>query len=361
MADGSAIEIENEQNKPINSSTSVSKISFSIDSLLSRNYNNNNNKQSSNSVNDRLTTKCDQNDKLDQPIDLLSSLRSKYFMNAPEVSGSELESEKPEVKYGGCEESFVCGSDVASMSTSDLDNDDFEEILSSQSSARFGRTRRDFEDDAAEVGGVEDGGRARSNSVSDVDVENDNYDDNNSESKEDRKKRPRTAFTAHQIKALEAEFERNKYLSVAKRLQLARGLRLTETQIKIWFQNRRTKWKRKYTNDVELLAQQYYSSMGVLAPRPMFLGDRLWIFNCPNQLQIGHVPVNQWPRQAGSNPIPTPQIHDTLPRHYFPLGFVKGGPETNFLAPSSSGFEPTTYPPSTIMQNPNLLHPENNL
>ena len=47
-------------------------------------------------------------------------------------------------------------------------------------------------------------------------------------------------------------------------------------QIKIWFQNRRTKWKRKYTNDLELLAQQYYSSLGNMAPRPMVLGDRLW-------------------------------------------------------------------------------------
>lgn len=93
---------------------------------------------------------------------------------------------------------------------------------------------------------------------------------------EERKKRPRTAFTAAQIKSLEAEFERNKYLSVAKRCQLSKSLKLTETQIKIWFQNRRTKWKRKYTNDVELLAQQYYSSMGILTPRPIFLGDRLW-------------------------------------------------------------------------------------
>ncbi len=47
----------------------------------------------------------------------------------------------------------------------------------------------------------------------------------------DRKKRPRTAFTASQIKALEQEFERNKYLSVSKRLQLSKQLKLTETQV----------------------------------------------------------------------------------------------------------------------------------
>ncbi|KAK0158766.1 hypothetical protein PV328_009722 [Microctonus aethiopoides] len=93
-------------------------------------------------------------------------------------------------------------------------------------------------------------------------------------SDEDRKKRPRTAFTATQIKSLESEFERNRYLSVAKRLQLSKSLKLTETQIKIWFQNRRTKWKRKYNNDVELLAQQYYSSLGI----PTF-------FDYPGQLQ----------------------------------------------------------------------------
>lgn len=50
-------------------------------------------------------------------------------------------------------------------------------------------------------------------------------------SEEERKKRPRTAFTAAQIKSLEAEFERNKYLSVAKRCQLSKNLKLTETQV----------------------------------------------------------------------------------------------------------------------------------
>lgn len=49
----------------------------------------------------------------------------------------------------------------------------------------------------------------------------------------ERKKRPRTAFTASQVKALESEFERNKYLSVAKRSQLAKSLKLTETQVSL--------------------------------------------------------------------------------------------------------------------------------
>ncbi|XP_041786917.1 ventral anterior homeobox 2-like [Anopheles merus] len=90
---------------------------------------------------------------------------------------------------------------------------------------------------------------------------------------DDRKKRPRTAFSAAQIKALETEFERGKYLSVAKRTALAKQLHLTETQIKIWFQNRRTKWKRKYTADVESLASHYYSQLGIGSfARPMVVG-----------------------------------------------------------------------------------------
>ncbi|KAI4500478.1 hypothetical protein M0802_004440 [Mischocyttarus mexicanus] len=123
----------------------------------------------------------------------------------------------------------------------------------------------------------------------------------NAISDDERKKRPRTAFTAAQIKSLEAEFERNKYLSVAKRLQLSKTLKLTETQIKIWFQNRRTKWKRKYTNDVELLAQQYYSSLGIPAPRPIFVGDRLWFFNYPTQSQPG---ATFFPQHLTPMPLP---------------------------------------------------------
>uniref|UniRef100_A0A3B3Z3F7 Homeobox domain-containing protein n=1 Tax=Poecilia mexicana TaxID=48701 RepID=A0A3B3Z3F7_9TELE len=58
-------------------------------------------------------------------------------------------------------------------------------------------------------------------------------------------RRARTAFTYEQLVALENKFKSTRYLSVCERLNLALSLSLTETQVKIWFQNRRTKWKKQ--------------------------------------------------------------------------------------------------------------------
>lgn len=76
-------------------------------------------------------------------------------------------------------------------------------------------------------------------------------------------KRPRTAFTTEQLRKLKDEFENNKYLSESRRQQLARELELNESQIKIWFQNKRAKIKKctgeKNELAMELIAQGLYN------------------------------------------------------------------------------------------------------
>ncbi|XP_040294187.1 homeobox protein zampogna-like [Bufo bufo] len=59
------------------------------------------------------------------------------------------------------------------------------------------------------------------------------------------KKRTRAAFSHAQVYELERRFSLQRYLSGPERADLAAVLKLTETQIKIWFQNRRYKTKRK--------------------------------------------------------------------------------------------------------------------
>ncbi|XP_043537177.1 homeobox protein Nkx-3.1 isoform X1 [Chiloscyllium plagiosum] len=60
-----------------------------------------------------------------------------------------------------------------------------------------------------------------------------------------RKKRSRAAFSHSQVLELERRFDTQRYLSAPERANLATALKLTETQVKIWFQNRRYKTKRK--------------------------------------------------------------------------------------------------------------------
>ncbi|KAL2726687.1 T-cell leukemia homeobox protein 3 [Vespula squamosa] len=58
-----------------------------------------------------------------------------------------------------------------------------------------------------------------------------------------KRKKPRTSFTRIQIAELEKRFHKQKYLASAERAALAKSLKMTDAQVKTWFQNRRTKWR----------------------------------------------------------------------------------------------------------------------
>ena len=56
---------------------------------------------------------------------------------------------------------------------------------------------------------------------------------------------PRTIYSSGQIQQLEIRFQRTQYLALPERAELASALGLTQTQVKIWFQNRRSKYKKQ--------------------------------------------------------------------------------------------------------------------
>ncbi|XP_021347696.1 homeobox protein vent1B-like [Mizuhopecten yessoensis] len=98
-----------------------------------------------------------------------------------------------------------------------------------------------------------------------------------------RPKKARTAFCNDQIEALERHYQAQKYLPAGQRSRLAREHKLTDQQVKTWFQNRRMKEKRKKkdesfpggmslpTGGVDLLQLQ---ALGIPCPPPYTINNK---------------------------------------------------------------------------------------
>ncbi|KAM9375757.1 homeobox protein Nkx-2.5 [Pholidichthys leucotaenia] len=106
-----------------------------------------------------------------------------------------------------------------------------------------------------------------------------------------RRRKPRVLFSQAQVYELERRFKQQRYLSAPERDHLAGVLKLTPTQVKIWFQNRRYKCKRQ--------RQDHSLEMAALPPPrrvsvPVLVRDGKPCLAADSPSYINHFPYNNY-------------------------------------------------------------------
>ncbi|XP_023343669.1 homeobox protein Dlx2a [Eurytemora carolleeae] len=161
----------------------------------------------------------------------------------------------------------------------------------------------------------------------------DDDDDKGDDDERRRKKKTRTVFSRSQVFQLESTFDIKRYLSSSERASLASSLHLTETQVKIWFQNRRNKWKRQLAADME--AANLAGASRSLPPHPV-----------PLFLQSHHI------KQIGSSD--SGFLRSSSPSSISSLPHLPSHPSLTPSQAASLVFPPSSHSISTSMQGGSL-------
>ncbi|CAK9829947.1 Pituitary homeobox homolog Ptx1 [Anthophora retusa] len=122
--------------------------------------------------------------------------------------------------------------------------------------------------------------------------------------KNKRQRRQRTHFTSQQLQQLECYFTRNRYPDLPSREEISLCTKLAEPRVRVWFKNRRAKW-RKQTRNANAAADAVDFKPGFSASLNSFIGQP---FADPDALYSSYSTYNNWAAK-----VPSPLSSKSFP------------------------------------------------